>query len=329
MPESPRLVDHQAHWYPRAGLDLLLDRPGYPTVSRVAGGYRYEHNPSFSTVLDGPFLELDLQLEDMDDHGVAAVVCSPALCLGDVASYGELAVEMCELLNYEVGRAQRNHPERVHGIASLPWHDPEAALEVLERALAEHDLRGVCLHTNVAGAAVATPERLPVFERVEALGLPLVLHPTAPSAMGAAYVRFGDTIEMINWLFDTSAAALSLIYGRVLDQCPELRVLHPHLGGTLPFLAGRLRAFDRLPDREIDHPIDEYFRTRFFVDTVTTTPQALALAEQLYDPEHVVFGTDYPFVPRRVSLGFLSGELTDAAMARLAQRSMDWGSRRP
>jgi predicted TIM-barrel fold metal-dependent hydrolase len=329
MAERAALTDHQAHWYPRAALGLLLDRPGHPTTSRVAGGYRYDHGPDFSTVLGGPFLELDRQLEDMDEHGVAAMVCSPALCLGDVATFdGGLAVELCELLNAEFGGAQREHPERFIGIASVPWHDPDAALRVLGRAVAEHDLRGVCLHSNVAGKAAATPERMPVFEHVAALGLPLVLHPTAPSAMGGAYARFGDTIELINWLFDTSAAALALIYGRVLDRCPDLRVLHPHLGGTLPFLAGRLRAFDRLPDREADHPIDEYFRTRFFADSVTTTPGAYALAEGLYDPEHLVFGTDYPFVPRKVSLGFLLGELSEASMAGLAARTMDWRSRR-
>ncbi|MEN3279467.1 MAG: aminocarboxymuconate-semialdehyde decarboxylase [Solirubrobacteraceae bacterium] len=328
MADGPGLVDHQAHWYPRAGFELLLDRPRYPTASRVEGGYRYEHSPDFSTVLTGEFLEVELQLEDMDLHGVDAMVGNPALCLGDVAGYGELAVEMCELLNAEMGRAQHEHAQRFYGVASLPWHEPETALDVLERAVSEHDLRGVCLHSNIAGTAIGTDDLLVLFRRIEALGLPVVLHPTAATAMSSAYARYGDTIEMINWLFDTSAAALSLIYGGVLDACPQLVVLHPHLGGTLPFLAGRIRAFDRLPDRETTHPVDEYFKKRFYVDTVTTTPRALTMAEQLYDPGRVVFGTDYPFVPRRVSLGFLRGELSEAAMTELTGHTMDWSSRR-
>jgi predicted TIM-barrel fold metal-dependent hydrolase len=324
------LVDHQAHWYPRAALKLLTARDAYPRAQRADGGYRYEHTAAFTAVLGAPFVELDLQLADMDANAISLMVCNPALCLGDVTGFElGLAVEMCEVLNAELACAQREHQSRMVGIASLPWQAPDAALRVLERAVAQHDLRGVSVHANVNGTPIATDELMPVYRRIEELALPLVLHPTAPSTMGPAYARCGDSVEMIAWLFDTSAAALSLIYARVLDRCPGLTVLHPHLGGVLPYLRTRIESLHRAPGRDTDHPIEHYFRTNFRVDSVTTTPRAYAMAEDLYGGEGIVFGSDYPFVPRAAVQRFLRDELGTDGWEALAARSLNWGSRRP
>jgi predicted TIM-barrel fold metal-dependent hydrolase len=323
------MIDHQAHWYPRAGLELLTGRTAYPRAERTGEGYRYEHTATFPSLLGPPFTELDLHLADMDANDVSVMVGNPALCLGDVSGMElGLAIEMSELLNAHLGSAQREHPDRFVGIATLPWQAPDEALGVLERAVSEHDLRGVSLHSNISGEPIATEELLPAYRRIEELGLPIVLHPTAPTAMGAAYVRYGPAVEMIAWLFDTSAAALALVYGRVLDRCPGLTVLHPHLGGALPFLRARVAAMHSGPGRETDHPVDHYFRTNFRADSLTMTPGAYAMAEQVYGADGIVYGSDHPFVPRTPGQRFLREELGPDGWRALTTRTLDWSSRR-
>ncbi len=153
-PPDPILIDHQAHWYPRAAFDLLLNRPGFPSARRTSKGVEFALSERFRSVLLDEFLELEVQLRDMDANGVSCMVSDPAVCPGDVTLFQiELAAEMCELLNDEMGRAQRELDGRFIGVASLPWQDPQTAIRVLDRAAKGHDLRGVSLHSNIDAAS--------------------------------------------------------------------------------------------------------------------------------------------------------------------------------
>jgi hypothetical protein len=66
-------------------------------------------------------------------------------------------------------------------------------------------LRGVCVLSNIAGRPIATDETLPVYKRMNDLGVPLVIHPANTSMVYGAglplAVEFG-----LNWMWETSAA---------------------------------------------------------------------------------------------------------------------------
>ena len=302
------VVDHQTHWYPREALDLLLGRSSPPRSHRDGDGYIVEIVPGLPVALSAAFVDLELHFDDMKRHGVDAMVSSPAVWLGDAALYDlGLACELCALLNEEAARAQRDYPDRFYGLAVLPVQDPEAALQTVDRA-ATLGLRGVCLHSNIGGRAIVTEELRPVYRRITELGMTLVLHPTVRTAMSPVYGHFGQALERLTWFFDTSAAALALIHGGVLDECPELKVLHPHLGGVLPFLTGRIAAIDRVGVDTIAYPVEEYLRTRFYVDSVTETPGSLEMAAALYGPGRIVFASDYPWMPRAPGLEMVRAE---------------------
>jgi predicted TIM-barrel fold metal-dependent hydrolase len=127
--------------------------------------------------------------------------------------------------------------------------------------------------------------------------------------MTPAYGRYGETLQRMTWFMDTSAAALALIFGGVLDACPGLTVVHPHAGGVLPFLRGRIEALTPAGSAGLEHPFSTYFRTRFYTDSVTETPGALALAAELYGPERILFGTDHPWFSRPAMLDIARAEL--------------------
>jgi predicted TIM-barrel fold metal-dependent hydrolase len=78
----------------------------------------------------------------------------------------------------------------------------------------------------------------------------------------------------------------------VLDAVPDLVVVHPHLGGVLPYVAERIGL---LGGSKAEHPIEHYFKTNFYVDTAAGNPGALRLAVEAYGIDRVVFATDYPF----------------------------------
>jgi predicted TIM-barrel fold metal-dependent hydrolase len=310
------IVDHQVHWYPRAALELLARCPSGPRADAAGDGYVAEIVPGVRIPFPADYVDLDRHFASLDAHGIDAMVSSPAVWLGDPALYDPgLARELMLLLNEEAAGAQRAHPDRFVGVAVLPVDRPDTAVGLLEEAV-RLGLRAACVHSNVGGMPIATEELMPLYARMDELDVTLFLHPTLTTAMTPAYRRYGQSLERVTWFLDTSAAALALIFGGVLDACPTLTVVHPHAGGVLPFLRGRIEALADSSEG-LDRPFDEYFRTRFYTDSVTETPGAIALAAALYGEDRILFATDHPWFSRRAMLEVARDQCPAALNAQL------------
>jgi predicted TIM-barrel fold metal-dependent hydrolase len=312
------VVDHQSHWYPPAYFESLLGRSGYPRAEHGdEGGFRLETGSGRPWDVPASFVDLEQQVRDMDENGVDVMVLSPGAFGGDTRGFDrDEAIATMRLLNGEMARAQRLHPERMVGLAVLPMDDPEAALELLSEAVEKLGLRGVSLVSNIDGRSVADPNMLDIYRRIDALGVPLFLHPAQRSV--AVQANYSPIIEMgLSWMFDTSAAALALIYSGVLDECPSLTVVHPHLGGTLPYLADRVMAQAKYVPSNAAEPLTHYLTERFYTDSVGMTPGALSLAVDTYGADRVLFGTDYPWLGRGDGRRFVETSAPDVAQAIL------------
>jgi predicted TIM-barrel fold metal-dependent hydrolase len=286
MTES-RVVDHQAHWYPEA---LLKE-------AAAAGRCDRYSTPSF--------YKFDLQLASMDRHGIDVAVLSTNL-IGDVDALGAReARDFIERCNEAVAALQREHPDRIAGLAMLPMAHPEEALLTLDRAIGELDLRGVCVLSNIGGKPIYNEELLPVYKRLSELGVPLYLHPHNQSM---ALQHGVDAVTEIGamWMADTTAAALTLVYRGVLDACPGFTVVHPHAGGVLPYICQRVEVCEPAAERAPEHPLTWYMRNRFYVDSATDTRGALTLAIRYYGADRIVFATDWPWLEHQHYLDVLN-----------------------
>ena len=316
------VIDYQSHWYSRRYLESIVGRRAYPRAERTAeGGYVVALRPGgYTSPIARNYVELELQLADMEANGIDAAVKSANL-IGDVDGMEPSAArETVELVNEEMARAQREHPDRIIGTAMLPMADAEAALATLDRAVGELGLRAVCMLSNVGGRPLGRAEDLPIFRRIEEHGLPVFLHPAHHSIASAGGIL--SIVEIgIGWMFDTSAAALSLVYGGVLDECPTLTVVHPHLGGALPYLVGRVELCEAWETLSIEHPLRHYLRSRFYVDSVGDTPAALPLAIDLYGLDRVLFATDYPWLGHEKGRRFVEDNLDGAEREAILHRN--------
>src|SRR6185503_5107237 len=68
-------------------------------------------------------------------------------------------------------------PQRLVGLATLPMHEPDLAVREAERVAKLPGIRGVYLSTRINDRELSDPMFFPVYERIEALGLPVFLHP--------------------------------------------------------------------------------------------------------------------------------------------------------
>lgn len=302
------VIDYQCHWYPESFYELVRGRDRYPRVELVDGKWKLDADEGIGWSFAPEYLSVENYFARLDAANIDVGVSSPNM-VGDVTRL-ELseAREISGLLNAETARVQREHPQRFIGLAMLPMQDVSAAIESLDDAILALGLRGVCVLSNTAGRPIASDETLPIYKRIEELGVPLVIHPSNTSMVYPKGLALGIEVG-ITWMWETSAAALSLIFSGALDQCPNLTVLHPHLGGMIPYVVGRIGAFmqswGKIAANRLERPLEEYLKERFYVDIAVRTPGALALAIETYGLERILFATDFPFNDPAAHVEFL------------------------
>jgi len=304
------VIDTQTHWYSRTLWDAYLELDEYPRCRRDGDAYAFELAPDRWFPIRPPFFELELQLETFDAAGIDTVISSSA-SFGDVDRLPvEVAKQIAFELNQERADAQREHEGRFFGLATLPWQDTAAALEVLDAA-AKLGLKGALIHSNLAGRPIDDEQCRPVYARLAELGLPLCLHPAR--TLAEEQLRDYGLEYVLGYMFDTSTAALRLVFSGIVAENPGLRVVHPHCGATLPYLAGRIDSshdkpyslgerLPTLPSEQLAH---------FYTDTVCQNPEALDYARSFYEPGHVVFGSDFPYFSAADELAFVRESVGD------------------
>jgi aminocarboxymuconate-semialdehyde decarboxylase len=309
------VVDYQAHWYPRSCVEALAGRSAYPKAERTAdGGYVYLVDDGVSQPqMDKLTMDLEEHLARADAAGIGKLVFGPATLSEVLHLPAREAADLLDRVHEEYAAAQRAYPDRVAGLAALPMQDPAAALEVLNRAVGELGLRGVSLLTVNEGRPLASDDTLAVFARIAELGVPVFLHPALRSATVDRTRTFREEVGLA-WMYQTALAALQLIDSGVLDAVPGLVVVHPHLGGVLPYVAGRISP---LPGSKAEHPIEHYLKTRFYADTAAATPAALDLAVRAYGADRLVFATDHPFGPMTALRRYVENNLPPQTASRI------------
>jgi aminocarboxymuconate-semialdehyde decarboxylase len=289
-------IDVHAHYYPRAFLDLVSRHgPAHGVEWRMVG----DKGPQFRVghVVTGPlgplYVDLDARLEAMDRQEVKV----HALSLSQPMVYwagADLGERLAATFNEELARAHERHPQRLVGLAALPMHAPDRAVREVERAATLPGVRGYYVATRVLDKDLSDPTFFPVYERIEALGLPLFLHPVFvldPQRLAPFYLA-----NLLGNPFESAIAAAHLIFGGVLDRFPQLTVVLPHAGGAFPWLVGRLnRGWEKREDlRTIKQPPVAYLR-RFYYDTIGYSDAVLDFLVRTIGSDRVLMGSDYCF----------------------------------
>jgi aminocarboxymuconate-semialdehyde decarboxylase len=288
---TPRAIDIHAHYFPQPFLDLI-GAQGKP--------YGVEYRAAADGFFLGPahlaakFTDLSLRLADMDQRGVrmhALSLTAPMLYWAPP----ELSHRLARAWNDAASAAHQAHPTRFVGLATLPMGDPDRAVDELLRAAKLPGIRGVYLGTNIADRDLDDPRFTPVFARIEALKLPVFLHPLntmdRSDRMKPYYLS-----NIIGNPLDTTIACAHLIFGGVLDRFPGLQICLPHAGGVVPMLIGRWDhgAKVRPELAHLKRPPSDYLR-RFTYDTIAHSKRIMRLVIDEVGIDRIMLGSDYCF----------------------------------
>jgi aminocarboxymuconate-semialdehyde decarboxylase len=288
-------IDIHAHFVPEEYL-RLIETEGGPY------GLRLRHGPNGPLILIGQvpigpitphYYDLKVRLRSMDRQKVASHALSlmpPMVYWGD----GALGSRLARVVNDAMAEAGRARPDRFVFFAALPMQDPAAAVAEAERAVTELGCRGIYLGTNISGKELTDPSFLPVFERIDALRVPIFLHPL--NVIGARRLTSYYLHNLLGNPFDTAVAAANMIFSGFLDRFPKLDICLPHAGGALPYLIGRLNRGWKMRQecKAPKKPPSSYLR-RFSYDTISHAPESLGYLINLVGADRVMLGSDYCF----------------------------------
>ncbi|HVN39548.1 MAG TPA: amidohydrolase family protein [Myxococcota bacterium] len=246
-------------------------------------------------------------LEMMDRQGIAAAVTSisaPGVHFGDDVAARGLARRCNELS----ARLVADHPTRFGAFAVLTLPDVKGALHELEHALDELGLDGVVLLASQSdGRYLGDPLFDDLLAELDRRAAVVLVHPAVPKSSEALPLDLPEA--MVEFTFDTTRAALNLVFRGATARFPNVRYILSHAGGTIPYLAGRIALTGALPglrERVPDGPLPQL--RRFYYDTaLSATPHALRSLRELVGSDRILFGSDFPFAPEAVARASIDG----------------------
>src|SRR3974377_2012308 len=129
----------------------------------------------------------------MDEHGMYMQVLSHGAPSTQKLSV-EIAAELSAAVNDRLAKVCAANPKRFAAFAALPTADPKAAADELERTVGKLDFKGAMVNGLTNGVFLGEKRFWPIFERAQALDVPLYMHPAIPHpAVIEAY--FKDYVE--------------------------------------------------------------------------------------------------------------------------------------
>ncbi len=286
-------IDCQSHLFCPEAIALMEKRNTEPRVYTV-DGVRILRMGDWLRKVPAHYTDVDAKLAAMDAAGITRT----ALSINDPGPewFGADGPFIAQLYNDFVGETVRKHPDRFFGICVLPLQDMRASLLELDRCVRQYDMRGILLYTNLAGRFSDEPEFRPLFARAVELDIPVLLHPAKP--VTTDLVKDYELTSTLGNMFDNTIAITRLLMSGILDEFPRLKLVCPHLGGTLPYIVGRLDhqvgVLKRGP-RNLTRLPSEYLKG-IWMDVVSPLPIAVKFAHDFIGSERLIYSSDHPWV---------------------------------
>jgi len=223
-------------------------------------------------------------------HKAFLSISSPGIHVGDDAAATALGVHV----NDFAADICREDPDRFGFFAALPLHSMDSALEETERAFAL-GATGVAIESSADGTYLGDPSYAPVWGELNRRHAIVFVHPTSPPA--AELTDIGLPRPMLEFIFDTTRTMTDLIVSGTLKNNPDVRVIAPHCGAALPFLADRIQfvldVLDRAGQGQDTPDFTAQLRRLWFDVAGFPMPTQIPALLATVGLEHLLYGSDY------------------------------------
>jgi 6-methylsalicylate decarboxylase len=235
-------------------------------------------------------------IEDMESGGVQTSMISittPGIWFGAADETRRLARD----LNEYGAKMVSDYPGRFGLFAVLPFPNASNCLKEIEYAFDSLKADGVGLLSSYSNKWLGDAAFADVFRELNRRKAIVYVHAQVADCCQSLVAGIGDTT--IEYNTDTARTIVSLIEsGRALE-CPDIRFIFSHAGGTILALPGRFlgqQATRAGLARQADPKSRLGQLRRFYYDTAgSTNPIQMTALRQLIGMSQILFGTDFPF----------------------------------
>ncbi|HQP91549.1 MAG TPA: amidohydrolase family protein [Candidatus Omnitrophota bacterium] len=266
------IIDAHSHWLPQE----IIDNAHF--FSKVWG-------------------DIESQVAAMDHAGVDKVVLSYPTSDAHIRM-GSLA-KVVEIYNERVAAILKLRPDRFVGAAILPVDDKKAMLDEFKRATHELGFSAISLATSFSGVFLDDARYLPLYEKAQKHRVPIFIHPQILKPIGSSVVEDPLLTPVIEYIFETTMCVGKLLMSGIFNEFPELKFIFAYFGGVTPFIANRydstyamLRSISFVKDL---HNMPSAYLKQIYIDTSGDRTIANFISSlELFGPEHILWGSDYP-----------------------------------
>ena len=239
----------------------------------------------------------------LDSEGIDVSVMYPGLGLklGGITD-PRLAVASCAVYNDWIAEWCAAAPDRLKGVGALPMQDPEEAAREAHRIRERGLVAGFSRPNAYNERPFHDPVYTPVWEALEATGLPLALHITGladmpGAARGLRHLMAPGTHHAMIPVIDQMITLSNLVYGGVLERHPGLSVaVLESGGGWIAHWMDRMNEFEdsyRWAAAPMSLDAEHYFKRQCWIsfDPGERTPRALG---PLAGYDRFLWASDFP-----------------------------------
>ncbi len=251
----------------------------------------------------------DLRVKEQDREGIDVAVLYPSmgLFLNGIRDK-EHAVLACRIYNDWLADYCGHAPDRMIGVATVPWQDPPAAAKELRRAVTQLNFRGVFIRPNAYNDyLINSPDFDVVWAEAQDLGVPVGLHPGgtpevwgAPQLYQSLAARFGGRFpgyKVTTFLFDNYLSFSLMVGTGVLERFPRLKVIILESGGGwLPHWLDQMDHYGEMIPTERDGLSllpSEYFHRQCYI-ACDPDDSAFRFLPQLIGADKILWASDFP-----------------------------------
>jgi len=264
-------------------------------------------------------------LDVMDRLGIKTAITSisyPGVYFGDIAFARDLARRCNEIS----ARLISDHSQRFGAFAVLPLPDVKASLLELEYALDTLRLDGVTLLSSIGKEYLGDLSFDALHSELNRRRAVVFVHPAVPP--GSDVPKLILPPSLIEFTFDTTRAAASLLFSGTLERYPDIRFILSHAGGTVPYLAWRISLGEWLPKigEKVPRGVITYLKSLYYDTALSTSSYTLRSLQELIDISHIVFGSDYPFLPEPLVAATISDFQSYVGFTGQDRGVIEWGN---
>jgi len=284
-----RVIDVHHHVMPRHHYDDLSKYiRNYERLEPFLGkgglkGYKIMRGDIPVWIPNEKYVDINQQVRDMDRTGVDVAVLS----IGAWQEWNR--IDICSSINDSIAKMVDQYPNRFIGLAHIPIC--EEAVDELDRAVKDLGLRGVCITTHYDGMYPDEEIYLPLYRKINELGIPVFIHPAATPPDPKYLNKYGLS-PTLGRVFDNGLVTCRILFSGVMDKFQNLKFIISHLGGSFLFV----NSYPNLTVVSGNYKHD--WMKRLFFDTAPALhhPKLVEAAIHIVGVDQILFGSDYPAI---------------------------------